>query len=59
MPGYMKNKKPMGNSLKGKQAQIASAAEPRDKIDGKDFAVLRKNKKQPKKSRTSQAMGYA
>lgn len=59
MPGYMKkSEKPMGNKLKGNQAKIASAAPPTDKIDGKDFAALRRKNK-AKKSRTSKAMGYS
>jgi hypothetical protein len=31
-------------SLSPKQAKLASAAEPKDKIDGKDFKALKKKK---------------
>tara|TARA_R110002049_G_scaffold2939_3_gene23741 strand:+ start:330 stop:473 length:144 start_codon:yes stop_codon:yes gene_type:complete len=37
-----------GMKYSSKQMKIAKAAEPRNKIDGKDFAALRQNK--PKKS---------
>jgi len=39
-----------GTKYSPKQKKIAKAAEPRDKIDGKDFAALRQTK--PKKKST-------
>lgn len=44
-------------SLSQKQMKIARVAEPRDKITGADFAVLRKK---PKRAKTmAKSMGYA
>tara|TARA_B100001093_G_scaffold118647_1_gene111243 strand:+ start:201 stop:383 length:183 start_codon:yes stop_codon:yes gene_type:complete len=55
-------------NLTPKQKQIASAANPKDKITGADFQALRNTpnsarkgaaaKKQAKKSRMASAMGY-
>ncbi len=56
------------SNLTPKQKQIASAADPKDRITGADFQALRNKprsakkgaeaKKQAKKSRMASAMGY-
>lgn len=42
-PGYGKG--PKKKTMSAKQAKLAGAAEPKDKIDGKDFKALKAKKK--------------
>jgi hypothetical protein len=44
-PGFGKGPKSAKKGMSPKQAKLAGAAAPTDKIDGKDFKALKKKKK--------------